>query len=58
MVLIAGALFCAARAPFAQQEPARIALLIGNQSYEPSVGALKNPHSRYAGLHVHGRDGG
>ncbi len=29
-------------------EPARIALLIGNQSYEPSVGALKNPHNDIA----------
>lgn len=48
IALIAGALFCAARAPFAQQEPARIALLIGNQSYEPSVGALKNPHNDIA----------
>ena len=48
ILLIAGALFCAARAPFAQQEPARIALLIGNQSYEPSVGVLKNPHNDIA----------
>jgi tetratricopeptide (TPR) repeat protein len=31
-----------------QQEPARIALLIGNQSYEPSVGPLKNPHNDIA----------
>jgi hypothetical protein len=30
------------------QEPARIALLIGNQGYDPSVGVLKNPHNDIA----------
>jgi formylglycine-generating enzyme required for sulfatase activity len=30
---------------FAQQAPARIALLIGNQGYDRSVGALRNPHT-------------
>ncbi len=44
ILLIAGALLFTARA----QEPARIALLIGNQSYEPSVGVLKNPHNDIA----------
>ena len=27
------------------QEPARLALLIGNQDYAAKVGALKNPHN-------------
>jgi uncharacterized caspase-like protein len=35
----------AATAALAQREPARIALLIGNQGYGPKVGALKNPHN-------------
>jgi hypothetical protein len=48
ILLIAGALALTARAPFAEQPPARIALLIGNQSYEPSVGILKNPHNDIA----------
>ncbi len=29
-------------------EPARLALLIGNQSYAPSVGVLQNPHNDIA----------
>lgn len=45
ILLISGAFFFAVRGPLAQQEPTRIALLIGNQSYEPSVGVLKNPHN-------------
>ena len=48
IVLCAGALLAAAQGPFAEQPPARIALLIGNQSYEPSVGVLKNPHNDIA----------
>ena len=32
----------------AQQEPAKIALLIGNQNYDRSVGELKNPHNDIA----------
>ena len=36
-VLLAGAAAATA------QEHARIALLIGNQSYDPSVGTLRNP---------------
>jgi hypothetical protein len=27
------------------QEPARLALLIGNKGYTPKVGPLKNPHN-------------
>jgi hypothetical protein len=30
------------------QEPARVALVIGNQNYDPSVGILKNPHNDIA----------
>jgi hypothetical protein len=32
----------------AAQEPERFALVIGNQSYRPSVGVLKNPHNDIA----------
>ena len=33
---------------FAQKEPARLALLIGNQNYAAKVGPLKNPHDDIA----------
>ncbi|MFZ1108815.1 MAG: caspase family protein [Rhodomicrobium sp.] len=48
VIVLAVALLFAARTPFAEQPSARIALLIGNQSYEPSVGVLKNPHNDIA----------
>jgi Caspase domain len=34
--------------PAATAQEKRIALLIGNQSYDPSVGILKNPHKDIA----------
>jgi hypothetical protein len=37
-------LFWALQAPVAIAQEKRLALLIGNQSYTPSVGVLKNPH--------------
>jgi len=37
-----------AAAPASAQEPARLALLIGNQGYAAKVGALKNPHTDVA----------
>ena len=37
-----------AAATSSAQEPQRIALVIGNQGYHPSVGALKNPHNDIA----------
>jgi formylglycine-generating enzyme required for sulfatase activity len=39
VALLGGALSASAR------EPSRIALLIGNQAYDPSVGILKNPYN-------------
>jgi hypothetical protein len=36
---------CAMAAGAHAQEPARLALLIGNRDYDPSVGVLKNPHN-------------
>ena len=48
ILLLAGALLGAAGGLFAQEEPARIALLIGNQAYDPSVGVLKNPQNDIA----------
>ena len=39
--LLGGAMAAGAHA----QEPARLALLIGNRDYDPSVGVLKNPHN-------------
>jgi hypothetical protein len=34
--------------PAVAQEPVRLALLIGNQAYDPSVGVLKNPYNDIA----------
>jgi uncharacterized caspase-like protein len=45
--IIALLLLVVPSAVFAQAEK-RIALLIGNQSYDPSVGVLKNPHNDIA----------
>jgi len=47
-LLIAGAFFSSVWGPLAEQEPARIALLIGNRSYPALVGVLKNPHNDIA----------
>ncbi len=47
ITIIALISFLAAAASTAQ-EPQRIALLIGNQKYDSSVGALKNPHNDIA----------
>ncbi len=46
-VLLGMALLAAAPA-HAQQQPAKIALLIGNQGYDRSVGELTNPHNDIA----------
>src|SRR5262245_11094962 len=40
--------FWVATTSTAAQEPARFALLIGNQSYHTSVGTLRNPHNDIA----------
>ena len=45
--LVTLALVLSASAGMAQ-EPARLALLIGNQGYKPAVGPLKNPHNDVA----------
>jgi uncharacterized caspase-like protein len=42
--LLAFCLACSAVSATAQ-EPPKVALLIGNQKYDPSVGELKNPHN-------------
>lgn len=39
------ACFCGVHGAHAQPQPARIALLIGNQAYSDQVGPLKNPHN-------------
>ncbi|MGO9486798.1 MAG: caspase family protein, partial [Rhodomicrobium sp.] len=44
--ILAGLWLCVGVA--AAQEPVRLALLIGNQGYAPSVGVLKNPHNDIA----------
>jgi hypothetical protein len=45
LLLVAACFF---HAPFASAQETRIALLIGNQVYDSSVGALKNPHKDIA----------
>ena len=47
-VLLAFAAVLAASLSTAQPEPARLALLIGNQGYAPAVGPLRNPHNDVA----------
>jgi hypothetical protein len=47
MALLALASFLGAPASIAQ-EPARVALLIGNQGYKREVGPLRNPHNDIA----------
>jgi formylglycine-generating enzyme required for sulfatase activity len=44
-VVLAVAILLAATHATAQQEPARIALLIGNKDYSKKVGPLTNPHN-------------
>ena len=48
IVLLAMLSFVAVSALTAQQEPARLALLIGNAGYTRNVGPLKNPHNDVA----------
>lgn len=47
-VLLAGLGFWSLAPAAKAQETAKLALLIGNQGYEPSVGVLKNPHNDIA----------
>ena len=47
LVIVAAMVLTASQAVHAQ-EPARLALLIGNQGYAAKVGALKNPHTDVA----------
>lgn len=46
VVFVAALLFGAASSM--AQEPSHIALLIGNQMYDPSVGTLRNPYNDIA----------
>lgn len=50
VLAIVVAIVCGWRVPaaLAQAEPARLALLIGNQGYTQKVGPLRNPHSDVA----------
>ena len=48
VVRVAIALLLLALLPSVASAEARFALLIGNQSYDPSVGVLKNPHNDIA----------
>jgi uncharacterized caspase-like protein len=48
IILLAMASFMAVSVSTAQQEPARLALLIGNAGYSRNVGPLRNPHNDVA----------
>lgn len=48
LVLLLALLVAAPTSPARAQEPARLALVIGNQAYGPKVGALINPHNDIA----------
>ena len=48
ILVLALAAIMAISVSIAQQEPARLALLIGNAGYTRNVGPLKNPHNDVA----------